>query len=730
MTRIQLLWLHHVVMIKGVRDRADRPSEQGPINRLGEFHIVQFISDAVRSGQRAILITDRGQVSARVPEAALVACSSASARTLHIGPPLPEPPELQEMIGAVLGIAGGRELAPRAMAERLETADPSQTVILAIDDAHMLSDRSLSYLSLMTELLTAGTPVLQIVLSAGPTLLDRLAQPEYESLRKRLFRPRFETPPTLRGAETNGVFSDTTGERAVGRVGAHPAHLRDVEPPEYRVAHPAVHAVAGFVAMGCLAAIGYTVFPVFSAGSTPPNIQSIDSAASQEPPAPSDLSQSSTKPDHKQTGERVDLLIDQLMGAVASGSVKSTSPLLERVANLETSATPDALKLWIALPDRFAARIAAATAAGRVDEAHRLEQFYSRHSLFLRLAYSAPNEKSPLRAAAGASAASPIVDPPGLGQAEQSGAPPSGSALSAGQLGSAGDGDRAALSPNRVGSAASSAASDQDIERTQSPLPSIGAPPATLSEEQRGGAGNGDQVALSRDAVARAASAAPPDQNVEVAQPAKPATVSPPAPAAGLSSEQPGEVGTRDRVRTGLAATPDQNVEVAQPAIAATAEPAAPSAGPSAERRGGADPTAPAVGVGALDQDGDAAQPRALAKGAPTRGDGPIAPSVAGLPRLAPLRVLLSVARDDIGHAGRSTELQHVLVDAGLGVAEFVPVDTQQLRPSIGYYFESDRDPAARVSRLLQPLLGAVDPVALRKRGAVPEPGTIEIAIP
>jgi hypothetical protein len=47
-----------------------------------------------------------------------------------------------------------------------------------------------------------------------------------------------------------------------------------------------------------------------------------------------------------------------------------------------------------------------------------------------------------------------------------------------------------------------------------------------------------------------------------------------------------------------------------------------------------------------------------------------------------------------------------------------------------GYYFQSDRNAAAEVSHLLEPLLGAVDPVLLRKRGSIPEPGTIEISIP
>src|SRR5580658_3604573 len=174
-------------------DRADKPSEQDPLARLAERQVVQFISDALRARQTAILVTGLGQVSMRVPEAALAACAGASARALHIGPPLPEPPELQEMIGAAVQIAGGREMTPQAMARLLLFADPRPNVILAIDEAHTLSDPSLRYLALMTELLAPDAPILQIVLAAGPTLLDTLAQPEFERLRNRLCRPGFES---------------------------------------------------------------------------------------------------------------------------------------------------------------------------------------------------------------------------------------------------------------------------------------------------------------------------------------------------------------------------------------------------------------------------------------------------------------------------------------------------------------------------------------------------------
>ena len=609
-------WLMGNGLTAVMSDRADEPSEQSPIKRLGDLQVVQFINDAVRSGQRGILVIGRGQVSVRVPEAALAACSSASGRTLHIGPPLPEPPELQEMIGAAVGIAGGRELAPRAMALRLLFADPRQTVILAIDDAHTLSHRSLSYLSLMTEWLAPDAPVLQIVLAAGPALLDTLAQPEFESLRKRLLRPKFDTFRTLHRREAGGPFSDPQ-KRAQGCAIARPTHVREVEavaasPWDSGIARPAVYAAAGLVAMGCLAAIGYIAFPAFSAGPTPPHIPSVNSAASQEFLAQSEPSQSSAQLDPRQMADVVDPLIDELVDAVGSGSVESLSPLLERIANLEASATPDGLKLLIAKLGRFDTRASAAAAAGRVDEARRLEQFYSRHGLFLRLLadsargrpdlLTASNQRSIqslLKATPRASAASPIGDPPRQSEAEQPRIPSSGSALSAEQLDAAGNGDRAAPSPNAAAPDPPSAAPDQDIEGTRPAVPIAAAPtapPVALSAEQPGAAGNGDRAALSPDAAATATPGAAPDQNAEVAQPAIPATAAPTAPPAALSAEQPGAAGNGDRAALSPDAAapappgpaPDQNVEVAQPAIPTTAAPTAPSAALSAEQPGAA----------------------------------------------------------------------------------------------------------------------------------------------
>ncbi len=254
-------------------ERADNLSQQATTARLADLQVVQFISDALRAGQRAILVTGRGEASVRVPEAALAAYANASARILHIGPPLPEPPDLQEMIGAAVDIAGSRDIAPIAMAARLLFPEQRQTIILAIDDAHTLSHRSLSYLTLMTELLAPDAPVLQIVLAAEPVLLDTLAQPEYETFRNRLCRPGFEASQSLPAAKDDGEFARLQ-TRAQWGAAPGQTHVQYAEPmaayrTDHRIVRSAVRAAAWLVAMGGIAAIGYVAYFAFSEDPNP-----------------------------------------------------------------------------------------------------------------------------------------------------------------------------------------------------------------------------------------------------------------------------------------------------------------------------------------------------------------------------------------------------------------------------------------------------------------------------
>ncbi len=608
--------------------------------RLAELQVFQFIVNALGSGQRAILVTSRGQVSARAPEAAFAAFASASIRILHIRRPLPEPPELQERIGAALGVEGCRDFSPLAMLAQLP-ADPNRRVILAIDDAHTLSHRSLCYLSLMTELLGADEPVLQIVLAAAPALLDMLAQPEFEGFRNRLCRPDFETFRSFQDGEANRPLPASPARAGI-RAAPHPAPPLNVDrtpaPSRVRTARFAVYSAAGIAALGCLAAIGYVAFSDFSAEPTWP-LASLDALAPQGGLTPSDLSQPLAPPTPGQISDALNPLVDDLADAVAGGSVDLVSGLLEGIINLERSASPDGLKSVTALPDRLAARARSAAAAGRMDEMRRVDQFASLLAGAGRDLLTTADSRSIqsfATVARGASGGGPVDEPPQPnGIAQRPGSSPDGSALSSGPPGGSGDGDRAVSTPN----AATSSAEVAPPQMQASAAPTTREGPPEHAAEQLGASGDADRAASPRTAAA-AASGAAPDQKV------------------------------------------------------------------------------------------GAAPPDVLASTTPTADESPAAQVVPGLPALAPVRVVLDVARNEMGRAGRAANIQQALAAAGLKVAELVPVDAQRPAPRIGYYFQSDRDAAAGVSHLLEPLLGAVDPVGLRMRGTLPEPGTIEIAIP
>ena len=484
----------------------------------------------------------------RVPEPALAACASAAARALHIGPPLPEPPELQEMIGAAAEIAGAREMTPQTMARLLLFADPRPTVMLAIDEAHELSHGSLCYLTLMTELLAAEAPILQIVLAAAPDLLDTLAQPEFESLRNRLCRPAFETFQTLHGrrAGFSGLRPPAYGRAAASLAYVHYADQTAASAQDDGIARVTAYAAGGVVVMGLLTVIGYIAFSAFTAGPTFPPIPSLD------------------------------------------------------------------------------------------------------------------------------------------------------------QPGAAGDRDQAASPSNAAAPSPPSAAPDRDIDLPQ-PAMATAAP-----------------AAPARDAIAPVPPSAAPDHDVDLPPPAM-AEAAPARPA--LDAVAPASP----------SAAPDQDVDLPPTMGKATPDGAAAPSGDQPRAAGDGDqaalsPNAVAPAPAATEQDVDL-PPASNAKAA-AAPDGAAAQVAAGLPPLAPVRVILNSPRDDAGSARRSADIQRALAAAGLEVSNLVPVDAQRPGPSIGYYFQSDLNAAAEVSRLLEPLLGAVNPVALRKRGSIPEPGTIEIEIP
>jgi hypothetical protein len=525
-------------------DLAESTTEQRRTPRPAELQVVQFIGAALRAGERAILVTGRGPGPVRVPEAALEAPAEADVHVVRIEPPLPEPPELQEMIGAATAIAGGRDMTPQAMARLLLFTDPKPTVILAIDDAHTLSRRSLGYLTLMTELLAPEAPILQLVLAAAPALLDTLAQPEFERLRNWLSRPAFETFGGSAGGRANETFQGLR-KPSPGRVepGLALLHYPDrmaASPPNQGAAGPAIYAAGGLVAIGCVAVIAYLAYSAFTVDAPFPPIRTLNPMATDRLSEPGGGNRAAQSPD---TG---------------------------------------------APPPSAAANPGAETPQVRVAEAAPVAPDVS----------TAPSAEEP----------------------------------------AAGKGDRAAES---------SAAPPPSA----APIPSAGAPPTRVAE----------------------------------ATPAAPDV--PTAP----SAEEPA-AGKGDRT----AHSPDAGVPP-------------PSAAPI-----------PSVET----------PPARMAEATPTAANETALREVAALPTLAPVHVILDVPRDEASRDRRSADIRRALTAAGLDVSDLAPVAHRRQVPSIGYYFESDREAAAKVGRLLAPLLGAVEPVALPKRGSLPEPGAVEVAIP
>ena len=143
-------------------------------------------------------------------------------------------------------------------------------------------------------------------------------------------------------------------------------------------------------------------------------------------------------------------------------------------------------------------------------------------------------------------------------------------------------------------------------------------------------------------------------------------------------------------------------------------------------------PAPPIVPNSAPDERVDGAPPEqiAVAPVAPGAGNELTAAAAASLPVLAPVRVVLAIARGDADRAKRATDIKQALAAAGVEVADFAAVPAPPATPGIGYYFRSDRDAAVGISRQLESLLGGVDPVLRRVHGSIPQPGTIEITIP
>lgn len=472
-------------------DTADKLSAHEPILNPGAG-VEQCICDALRAGQPSIVVICRDPHPARIPDAVLATCASSTGRVLRIGRPLPKLLELQEIIGASAGVAGGRGMTPQALARLLQTAEPRQSVVLVVDDADSLPRQSLYYLAQMLNAMDA--PALQIVFAARPALLERLSHPDFETFRDRITFAGGVTEPSLERVQQEGepvFYPDTRQNRDVEQDndskngGLAPGYEntpsiapRSVQLPSLptarrrlgfesgRITHrpPVAYKAAVVLAMSCLVTFSYVAFLVFSDAPTQSSAPAVRSGAQQEFAAAPGHSPSAPR-DPRQTDKVIASLIDQA---------------------------------------------AAAAAAGRFEEARRLDQ--------------------------------------------------------------------AAYQAARAG------------------VYSHGAPSPLVE-------------------------------------------------------------------------------------------------------------TAPA-------------QPQAYA------------PVPADLPAFAPIRAVLTFARDNVTRADRTAAIRQALMDAEVEVADLAAADAQRPRPSIGYYFRSDRYTAVKVSRQLEPLLGAIEPIVLQPRGRVPAPGTIEVTVP
>jgi hypothetical protein len=342
-------------------DPADKLSAQGPIVASRAERQVQCICDALRAGQRTIVVICRDPHPTRIPDAALAACASSTSRVLRIGRPLPELLELQEIIGAAAGVAGGRGMAPQALARLLQTAEPRQSVVLVIDDADSLPRQSLYYLAQMQMLnvLAMDAPALQIVFAARPALLERLSHPDFETFRNRITLAGGVTEPSLERVQQEGepvFYPDTrrnkdleqdndskNGDLALGHENTPSIAPRLVELPPLptaprrlglvsgRIAHrpPVAYKAAVVLAMSCLVTISYVAFLVFY-DPTQSSAPAVRSGVQQEFSAAPGRSPSAPL-DPRQTDKVIASLIDQATAAVAAGRFEEAR-LLEQAA--------------------------------------------------------------------------------------------------------------------------------------------------------------------------------------------------------------------------------------------------------------------------------------------------------------------------------------------------------------------------------------------------------------
>jgi hypothetical protein len=381
-------------------DMANKLSANSPsINPQAGPQVEQCICDALRAGHRTIVVVCREPHPTRIPDAALAACGSV----LRIGHPLPELLELQEIIGAAAGVAGGRGMTPQALAQLLMTAEPRQSIVLVIDDADLLPRQSLYYLAQILNVLATDAPALQIVFAARPALIERLSHPDFETFLNRITFADGVTEPSLQRDQQEGepvFYPDTLrnknleqendskkGDPALGHGNTLPMGPRSVQLPPLptaprrlgrvsgSIAHrpPVAYKAAVVLAISCLVTIGYVAFPVFSDDLTQSSAPAVKSGVQQEFAAAPGRSPSAPL-DPRRSDKVIASLIDQATAAAAAGRFEEAARLEQaalqasRIANGAPSQQVETA-LAQALPPG-----ASATAAGQPETVGKTDQ--------------------------------------------------------------------------------------------------------------------------------------------------------------------------------------------------------------------------------------------------------------------------------------------------------------------------------------------------------------------
>jgi hypothetical protein len=272
-----------------------------------ERQVVQGIRGALRAEHRAILLIDQDSGSVRIPDAALIGCTSAD-RLLRIGPPLPQPPELKEVIASAAGIVAAGGISPKGMARLLLISDPKQPVVLAIDDADRLPRESLFFLAQLSDSVASLSasmakegPALQIVLAARTALREILSQPDFRSFQSRI---------TLVG-ELPETLPVRLGPRAIA---PQAVRLVPAPPAPRRLGHlvgGVVHTAPGAYGAAAAFAVGGLVLALLAFVYGPALLpgRSVNSGAPRELPAAAGRSPTATPLGVQETDKAITTLM-------------------------------------------------------------------------------------------------------------------------------------------------------------------------------------------------------------------------------------------------------------------------------------------------------------------------------------------------------------------------------------------------------------------------------------